>query len=398
MKKQNFINAVLFLVFFQSCMSSPAPEYSYTPPEQTQDNIQTGDIRQTGIETEPIYKAAKQILSGEYGEVHSLLVFLNGELLLEEYFPGHKYKYEAKEYLGQRVIWNRDMSHALLSVTKSIVSTCIGLAIKHGYIKSAAQSIFDYLPGYSDLASEEKRKITIKHLLTMTPGLEWKEWGHSNSSRSNDVLNIWYSQDPVRYVLEKPMLHQAGSVFNYSGGNMIVLGEILRNASGLDIEKFSEKYLFGPLGIKSALWDDTFRTGAYDTGGGLSLTPRDMLKIGITFLQNGSWQDNEILPPEWIQNSSSAFGNNTGINIPGIDDGKSGYSYAWWIYKTKIKGRTIRYYGAGGWGGQEIMVFPELNAVIVFTGGNFVREVKVFTILKKYILPALSEFNHPKVQ
>lgn len=123
-----------------------------------------------------------------------------------------------------------------------------------------------------------------------------------------------------------------------------------------------------------------------------------MAKIGVTFLNKGVWNGKRIISEEWVQKSATAFPGNHGINIPVTDQRRNGYSYSWWT-KTfpdswwarlfSNSDERINIYYAGGWGGQNIMVLPELNTVVVFTGGNYTSKTTIFKILKKYIIPAI---------
>jgi CubicO group peptidase (beta-lactamase class C family) len=323
--------------------------------------------------------------------VHSLLIYKGGKLVLEEYFTGHKYQWDAPNHYGELVNWRSSMPHVLQSVTKSITSACIGIAIDNGFIGSVRQSIFDYLPDHQDLKTDGRDKITIEHLLTMTSGLKWDEWSASLSSIDNDMIGIWFNgqEDPIRYVLERPLVNEPGTSFKYNGGNMFILGEIIKNASGMYIDEFSGKYLFEPLGTNTFNWYIRYENGEIDTASSLAIKPRDMLKIGVTFLNYGIWNGKQIISEEWIKKSSTPYKNNTDIKIPGEDLGKVGYSYNWWIKEFSNSGREINMYWANGWGGQKIVIFPEIDMVIVFTGGNYNSTVKNLKILEKYILPAI---------
>ncbi len=178
----------------------------------------------------------------------------------------------------------------------------VGLAVDNGFIESVHQSIFDYLPEYQHPNTDGKDKITIEHLLTMTSGLEWKEWNAPYSSPDNNAVGIWYSdKDPITYILEKQLVNEPGTSFTYSGGNMIVLGEIIKYATKMNIDEFSGKYLFEPLGIDSFDWWQQFENGVFETGGGLKMTPRDMAKIGVTFLNEGVWNGKQIISEQWVE-------------------------------------------------------------------------------------------------
>ena len=167
------------------------------------------------------------------------------------------------------------------------------------------------------------------------------------------------------------------------------LGEIIRNATETAIDEFSGNYLFEPLGIDSFDWIAQFDNGVFETAANLKMTPRDMTKIGVTFLNKGVWNGEQIVSGQWVEKSAAPFPGNTGINVPGEDSGRMGYSYTWWTGEYSRSGQKIHMYTASGFGGQHIMVLPEVNTVVVFTGGNYLTPRPPFKILKKYVIPAL---------
>jgi CubicO group peptidase (beta-lactamase class C family) len=198
---------------------------------------------------------------------------------------------------------------------------------------------------------------------------------------------LYQVEDPVAYVLGKELIDEPGNSFNYAGGNNVLLGEVLENAAGMDIDEFSGEYLFEPLGIDPYYWA-AYRNGVVDAAGSIEITPRDMAKIGLTFLNDGFWNGERIVSEEWVRKSSTQYPGNSWLND--LDDhwGMRGYSYSWWTHHFSRSGKRIDMYYAGGWGGQFIMVIPELETVVVFTGGNYLTFRPPFEILKKYILPA----------
>jgi CubicO group peptidase (beta-lactamase class C family) len=374
-----------------SCTSDPTSQYIYKIPENIDDGLEVGSLDEVNIDPALIEKAVNKIRCGKYKEVHSMLIFKDNKLVFEEYFKGHKYKWDAPKHHGELVTWDRDILHSIMSDTKSITSACIGIAIDKGLIKSVHQSIFDYLPEHQHLNTDGKDKITIEHLLTMTSGLEGDEWSAPYSSSDNPATGIWFTdKDPITYILERPLIDEPGTSFSYFGGNMIVLGEIIKNAAKMTIEEFSGKYLFEPLGIDSFNWSLKFENGVIETAGGLKITPRAMVKIGATFLNKGVWNGKQIISKQWVEKSATSFPGNNGINIPGEDSGRVGYSYSWWTKQYSNSGKRINMFYAGGWGGQHIMVLPELNTVVVFTGGNYLTKRPPFKILKKYVIPAFN--------
>ena len=265
----------------------------------------------------------------------------------------------------------------------------VAVAIQTGYINSVHQSIFDYLPNHQQFKTKENAKITIEHLLTMTSGLEWDEWSAAHGTTANDIDLLYtdYSDNPLVCVLERPAVSTPGQAFAYNGGGYIVLGKILENASKMSLEDFSNKYLFKPLGIDSTSWFQ-FNNGDYATDGSLQITPRDMLKLGVLYLQNGNWNKQQIISKDWVNKSKNYYNNNKNIEVGGKGSGENGYSYSWWTTEYSISDKKVNIFGAGGWGGQEIIVLPDENMIVVFTGSSFASKTKTYKILEKYILPA----------
>ncbi len=382
------ISIILVLsLLLVGCECKPALQYSYHPPEYSNDGFEVGSLEEVNIDSVLLKKAVDRINCGKYDEVHSMLIFKDSKLVFEEYFQGYRYKWDGENHHGEWTSWDKSTPHGVKSVSKSITSIGVGIAIDKGFIKNVHQSIFDYLPDHQHLKMSGKEKITIEHLLTMTSGLEWADLGNA----SNDIVGIWYQdKDPITFILEKPLIHNPGTTFTYSGGNTIILGEIIKNASYMELDKFSEEYIFKPLEIDSSNWPLRFENGVIEAGGGLEMTARDMLKIGVTCLNNGVFNDTQIISKQWIEKSNTPYSNNTNINIQGHSSGSHDYSYSWWLKSYTKSGEEINMYHAVGWGGQEIIILPELNTVVVFTGGNYIHNVKTIEILEEYILPAIN--------
>ncbi len=387
---ENTLSIILGLsLILVSCKSGP--DWFYYPPEQINDGLEVGSLEEVNIDSVLLKKAVRRIYRGNYNEVHSMLIFKDNKLVFEEYFPGHKYQWDAPNHHGEWVNWDRSVPHIIMSATKSITSTCIGIAINNGFIKSVHQSIFDYLPEHQHLNKNGKDKITIEHLLTMTSGLEWNEWEILLSSLDNDLISLSFNcEDPISCILDHPLVNEPGTSFTYSGGSMILLGEIIKNATNMPIDEFSKEYLFEPLGIDPSDWSERYDNGVIYAGGGIMITPRDMVKFGVTLLNNGVFNGKQVIPQQWIKKCTTQYSNNANINIPGHDSGSHGYSYSWWLKSYNKSEGNINMYHALGWGGQEIMILPELNTVVTFTGGNYTSDVKVFDILERYIIPSVN--------
>ena len=386
---KNTILILSLLSLLATSCNNCASRYLYNAPKNMNDGIETGTIENVDIDDTRIARATNEINCGKYGEVHSMLIYKDNLLVFEEYFQGHIFQWDAPGYYGEQVQWRYEMPHHIMSCTKSFTSACIGIAIDLGYIENVHQSIFEFLPDHQHLKTNNREYITIEHLLTMTSGLAWNEWGAPHGTSANDIDMLYFDcKDPVSCVLERPLVAEPGQVFTYNGGGMVVLGEILKNATNLNIDEFSKKYLFEPLGIDSTEWTK-YSNGMFDAAGSLKLIPRDMLKLGVSYLNNGVWNGERIISSEWIKNSSNTYNKNEKINIPMEDSGRNGYAYSWWTSELSYSGEKIKMYRAGGWGGQSIMVFPGFDMVVVFTGGNYAANSKLYKLLTRYVLPAI---------
>ncbi|MGD8658074.1 MAG: serine hydrolase [Desulfobacterales bacterium] len=175
--------------------------------------------------------------------------------------------------------------------------------------------------------------------------------------------------------------------YGYNSGLTILLGGIVKNTTGLTIDKFAEQYLFAPLGISNYRWDK-FPDGHIQTDGGLSLRPRDMAKIGYMIMNNGKWKDRQIVSREWVTQSTQNH-----IDALGI-----GYGYQWWIGKTKINNQTIKVLFASGHGGQKIFIIPQLDLIAVFTSRVFNSKGHSAPegFLLKYIIPSIVPSTSPQ--
>lgn len=382
---------IILLLFVIACKNFNNVSYVYKSPKNLNDRLQVASISELNIDSTLIFKAIKRIKGGALGQTHSILIARDNKLVVEEYFSGNKYVWDAPGHYGEYIQWNNDDMHNIMSVNKSITAACIGIAVDKGMIKSVEQSIFDYLPEHQQFRNNGKENITIEHLLTMTSGLDWTEWGANYSSTENPIIGIWFSEkDPLSFILDASLIHKPGTYFSYFGGNQILLGEILKNATGIKIDEFSSKYLFDPLGINQVEWTNTFKNGVIECAANLKMTPRNMLKFGLTFLNEGKWNQTQLISKTWIDKSSQPYSNNIGIKIPGENSGRAGYAYSWWTKDVSMGKKKLNIFWANGWGGQKIIVVPEKKVVVVFTGGEYNSGTNQFSLFEDYILPAMN--------
>jgi CubicO group peptidase (beta-lactamase class C family) len=371
---------VLQLLLLSGCRK--CEEYRYTVPEVTNDGWQTATLSSANVAAEPIHELFNRIKDNTYKNIHSVLVVKNGKLVVEEYFPG-------RDSNGKYRVYQRETLHETCSITKCVNSILIGLAINQHLIKGVDEKISTLLPAYSDVFGDEKKDaICLKHLLTMTAGFSWDEWKYPYSDPRNDHAAMDDSKDPVRYVLQRPLITKSGEQFVYNSGGSTVLGEIIHQMSGLKADKFAERHLFGPLGISKYYWSN-YATGFVRTGGGLAVRPRDMAKIGYLFLNGGRWQGQQIVSEEWVKESIK-----NRVDPKQFPDWHKdgGYGYQWWLRSFKVGNRVIFSYHAPGLGGQFIFVVPEFEIVAVFTGWNENElSLQPFEMFERYVLAAASE-------
>lgn len=371
------------------CTEQIAYQYSYNPPVAIDDGLEVAYLEEVGMDSQVIGQTVNNLWANKYDQIHSMLVYKDGFLVFEEYFEGNKYKWDGMYHYGERIQWHRDSLHVIMSCTKSFTSACIGIAVEKGYIQSVDESIFKYLPDHQQYNNSGREKITIEHLLTMTSGLDWDEWSTGHGTDANDIDNIHFNHwnDPLAGVLEREVKQEPGTDYTYNSGGTTVLGEVLRNACGRNIIEFAEEYLFEPLGIEHFSWS-TFGNEAVQTGGNLKLRPRDMLKFGILYLNDGMWDGQQVISSDWVQKSREDY-SDFAINLPLNDSGRNGYAYSWWTDTWSGGGNESRVAKASGWGGQEIFVLPELDMVVVFTGGNYVVRSHYEKIMEQLVLPSI---------
>jgi CubicO group peptidase (beta-lactamase class C family) len=280
-----------------------------------------------------------------------VVVVHSGHIVAERYYAPYK----------------QDTLHETYSITKSVISALIGIAIQEGYIHSVEDSVLDFFPeGTFKNDDPLKRSITLEHLLTMSSGLEW------------DGDEMVSSRDWVQYVLDQPMYVEPGTEFFYSSGNAHLLSAIIQQASGLNSHDFAQQYLFEPLGITGTGWK-TDPDGIPNGGWGLALKPRDMAKLGYLYLNQGRWDGRQIIPAGWIETSTKRQ-----IQVPEpLEPWDLYMGYLWWLHGDGP-------YAAHGMKGQFIYVIPKSDLVVVFTAN--IPDAK-FTqpqlLIRDYVIPAV---------
>ena len=302
-------------------------------------------------------RMADRLAASSTANVHAVLVASGGKLVFERYFRGSD---EIQGRPVRNVTFDADTLHDMKSVSKSVASLVLGIAIDRGLIGSLNEPIFSFFPELSDLRTPEKERIQLLHVLTMSMGLKWVEATPDTGDNNNDEARMHRAPDPCRYVLGLAATAPAGQEFFYNTGALTLLSAIVRKATGRTLDEFARATLFEPLGITSVEWIRV--KGDTDAGGGLHLRPRDMAKIGQLVLAGGRWNDRQVVSKAWIDTSMTPRMDATSLFF---------YGYLWWLGRSLLNGREVQWAGALGRGGQSIRIVPELDLVVVVTAGYY---------------------------
>ena len=268
-------------------------------------------------------------------------------------------------------------THPIHSCTKSVISMLIGICIKDGLISDINTPIREYFPDHM-ARQEDKRKeaVTIYHLLTMTPGFDWPEFGIWNFGSPME-----YSRDMIGFIIDRDLETASGTKMTYNSGCSNLLSAIIQSVSGMKIIDFAYKHLFMPLGIKDILWHE--KQGINLGANGLRMKPADLLRLGNLYLRRGEYGGTQIVPREWVDESTQpAF-----FTYPDIGH----YGYHWWVSDLELEGEEkTPYYFAMGLFGQFIIVVPKYETVVVFMSKNYSDTMQPMQYFRDIIAPLIS--------
>ncbi|MFW9779228.1 MAG: serine hydrolase domain-containing protein [Candidatus Heimdallarchaeota archaeon] len=286
--------------------------------------------------------------------MRSLLIIRNSYLIHENYFSS---------------FGNENSSGNIFSCTKSITSTLIGIAIEEGHIGSVNDPILNYFPNRTIQNIDSwKESMTIEDLLTMRSGFTWDESNYDDPL--NDYSQMYGSPNAVQYVLDRPMVSIPGRSWVYNTGNSHLLSAIVDNTTGIGTKEFAQTRLFDPLGIEHPDWTLDNQRIPYG-GSNLRITARELAKFGYLFLFEGQWDGQQIVSKEWVAAATQA------------SDTTSYYGYQWWVEPSRNA------YSARGYKGQYLLVIPEYDMLIVFTGDSVMLWELYQTLIDQYIIPAI---------
>ena len=320
-------------------------------------DIPTSTLESVGLKRPVINELIHGINTGFYPNRHSLLIVKDDKLVLEEYFPGHDQSWGTDLGIVQQ---NENTLHDMRSISKSIVSACVGVAISQGKIRHVNQAVFDFFEDYWQFNNAGRNELTIRHLLNMTSGLKWNE-AVPYDNPDNSEIQMIYSSDGIGFILSRELIAKPGTFWQYNGGTTELLAEIIKRVSGKNIHEFAKEFVFKPLGIELSEWAISPSTNSPSAASGLRLTARDMLKFGLLYQNEGRWREQQVIPKKWIQDSlQSSFD---------LDFG--GYGYQFWNLNFNFKGRQLKIPAAFGNGDQRIFFDKKNKLLVATTAGNY---------------------------
>jgi CubicO group peptidase (beta-lactamase class C family) len=352
------------------CMLLTHAQYEYQSPKELNDGWTVAMPKINKEKKQRLVRGLQKIQNGWFPEVHSVVIVKNKEIVCEAYFPGH-------DSTGRLVQWDVNTKHELQSATKSFRSMFIGIAIDKGFIADEHASFTSFFPGIDIKdGAEPKRGIELSHVLSMSAGFDWDEWSIPHGQPGNTLTEMYVlpSRQWASFVVNRPIAHDPGKHFAYCTGTSLMLAGVVENASSMSLGEFDNQYYSGLVGGVPKL-------SAY----GAAMTPRAMAKLGQIYLDGGMWEDQRIVSKRWVDES---------VRIHHKTKATAGnYGYQWWIKPLVTAKKEYHSFHASGNGGQFIFVVPELDLVVVFTGGNFGSDkmYDVVKVLSTNILPAFEE-------
>ncbi len=366
----------LLLVGCQSPSSSEAELPDYWPTE----GWRTDAPANRGLD-ENALASLTESLDNQLPYLDSLLIIRNGYLVYEQYRNGY----------------TPTSLHDIASVTKSWTSALVGMAQTEGNLSDLDAPLPELLPDYFvGGAHADKTDITLRHLLMMRSGLEFDEAILDTGGYGGEEV---LEKDTTAFALDFPMAYPAGEAWNYGTINTQLISAIFQEAMGESLASFAAANLFAPLGITEFDWlaDES---GITIGGQNLSMAPSDMAKLGLLYLHGGRWDGEQLIPAEWVARSLTPQGDVATFGPTGEEDTIEWYGYHWWIWKPDWF-QGYRSFHARGYGGQWVLVFPELDLIVVTTTTTDgvdptaadEQEAAVGEMINDQILPTLTDVD-----
>jgi CubicO group peptidase (beta-lactamase class C family) len=362
------------------CVGSSAGLWAQVAPssQASKDGWPTASAESAGISAKPLQDMETAVRAGDFKKIGSVLVARHGKLVYESYWDG-----------------DSGTLRDTRSATKSITDALIGIAIGEKKLSGVDARVLQLLPEHAHKLQNpdpRKDKITIEDFLTMSSPLECDDW--NDASRGNEE-RMYVIEDWAQFILDLPIRGQMhlgeqvepppyGRHFSYCTGGVFTLSEVLQKATGVRTDRYAQDKLFGPLGISDVQWVYS-PMNIPQTGGGLRLSSRDLLKIAQLYLNGGSWQGQRIVDESWVRASTQPHAR---------IDNETEYGYLWWLKAFKSGGKSYPAFFMSGNGGNKVAVFPSLDLAAVITSTNYnTRGMHEQTekLLTDYILAAVGQ-------
>ena len=364
------IQLIVLLAFFSVIAGAQTPS---SDPE-----MPSASATDNGVSTEKLRSMETAIRGGDFKKIGSVLIARHGKVIYEAYFDG-----DEKSLRDTR------------SATKSITNVLVGIAIEEKKLSGIDARVLQLLPEHaSKLQNRDPRKdkITVEDFLTMSSPLECDDW--NDASRGNEE-RMYVVEDWAQFILDLPIrgrMHVGeqidpppyGRYFSYCTGGVFTLSEVLQKATGLRADRYAQEKLFTPLGITNVQWVYS-PLNIPQTGGGLRLNSRDLLKIAQLYLDGGIWQGRRVVDEAWVKTSTRPQAR--------IDDDTE-YGYLWWLKSFKSGGKDYPAFFMSGNGGNKVAVFPGLDLAVVITSTNYNSHgmhEQTEKLLTDYVLPAVAQ-------
>ena len=345
------------------------------------DGWATSTLEAQDLQAASLTELHREIGAGTYGYIDRLVVVRNGYLVMNERYEndyrtisrGHEGPLGCGEGTCRDGTWlhqfnyyhpdwhpyyqGRDV-HSLQSVTKSVTSALIGIAIGRGEIEGTLVPLLSFFDDY-DLSGVDERlhRATLDELLTMRTGIEWHE-SDRPPDETNTTLQLEVSEDWIQFTLNQPMDADPGEKWVYNSGGSHLMSGVIKKSTGRYVDEYAEEHLFGPLGIRDYHWKKTPK-GLPDTEGGLYLEAEQLAKFGYLYLRGGTWDGQRILPEGWAERS-------TALQVEDVSTSGRGYGYQWW----RLDRDGVDVWAGLGFGGQHLLVLPEYDLIGVVNSWN----------------------------
>ena len=355
--------------------------YSYSPPRARRDGWSVARARDVGMSEEKLAAMVRTLVnasrdSANAYRVHGILVARHGKLVLEEYFFGE----------------HADKVHDTRSASKTLVSVTLGAAMQAGMKVGPETPVFATMGMASPQLDPRKRAMTIRHLLTMSSGLDCDDASNAYPGSEDVVTNQDTNPDWTRMVLGLKMLRDPGAKAVYCSINPFLAGEVLARATGRSFPDLAWELVGAPLQMGRYYIGLTPLGDSY-MGGGARFLPRDFMKLAQLYAGGGMWNGRRILSEAWVRESiEPRYSLGTGLENAYVARSALNYGYLWWSTAYHYRGRIVRAYHASGNGGQYSLFIPELDLVIAAFGGNYNDRggfVSITELIPQQVLPAI---------